>query len=71
MNADILSDRAPCSPYVNRPAARWLPARLIFDPEDGGDTFLRNFGSHTDDGATYQKMVTFGYLSHCVNATNP
>jgi hypothetical protein len=22
-------------------------ARLIFDPEDGGDTFLGNVGSHT------------------------
>jgi hypothetical protein len=30
------------------PIARWFPARVIFDPEDGGDTFLRNVGSHTD-----------------------
>jgi hypothetical protein len=30
------------------PPARWLLALLIFDLEDGGDTFLRNVGSHTD-----------------------
>jgi hypothetical protein len=30
------------------PAARWFLARLIFHFEDGGDTFLRNVGSHTD-----------------------
>jgi hypothetical protein len=28
--------------------SRWFLARLIFDPEDGGDTFLRNVGSYTD-----------------------
>jgi hypothetical protein len=27
-------------------AARWFVARLNFDPEDGGYTFLRNVGSH-------------------------
>jgi hypothetical protein len=27
--------------------SRWLLARLIFDPEDVGDTFLRNVGSCT------------------------
>jgi hypothetical protein len=26
------------------PAERWFLARRIFDPEDGGDTFLRNAG---------------------------
>jgi hypothetical protein len=25
-----------------------LLARMIFDPEDGGDTFLQNIGSNTD-----------------------
>jgi hypothetical protein len=25
---------------------RWFFARLIFDTEDGGDTFLRNVGLH-------------------------
>jgi hypothetical protein len=29
-------------------ARRWYLARLIFDPEDGGDTPLRNVSSHTD-----------------------
>jgi hypothetical protein len=28
--------------------ARWLLARLIIDPEVGGDKFLRNISSHTD-----------------------
>jgi hypothetical protein len=26
----------------------WFPTRLIFDHEDGSDTFLRNFGSDTE-----------------------
>jgi hypothetical protein len=26
------------------PAERWFNAWLIFDPEDGGDTFFRNVG---------------------------
>jgi hypothetical protein len=30
-----------------------LLARLIFNPEDGGHTFLRNVGSHTDSTAGY------------------
>jgi hypothetical protein len=34
--------------YKLLPATRWFLARLIFDPEDGGDAFLRNVGSHTD-----------------------
>jgi hypothetical protein len=29
---------------VNVGAARWFIARLIFCPEDGGDTSLRNIG---------------------------
>jgi hypothetical protein len=33
---------------------------LIFDPEDGGDTFLRNVGSYTDYTVLYpKKMATF------------
>jgi hypothetical protein len=28
---------------------------LIFDPEDGGDTFLRNVSSHTDYTALYPR----------------
>jgi hypothetical protein len=27
------------------PATRWFLDQLIFDPENGGDTFLRNIGS--------------------------
>jgi hypothetical protein len=30
------------------PATRWFLARLIFDPEDGGDTFLRNVYSQAN-----------------------
>jgi hypothetical protein len=60
MNAAIFWDISPCSPYGNRRfggiyhnhtqcrAARWFLARMIFDPEDGGDMFLRNVGSYTD-----------------------
>jgi hypothetical protein len=35
------------------PAACWLLALLIFDPEDGGDTSLRNVGSHVDYTVLY------------------
>jgi hypothetical protein len=35
--------------------ASWFLARMIFDPEDGGDTFLRNVCSHTDYTAVYLK----------------
>jgi hypothetical protein len=30
----------------NHLLARWFLARLVFDPEDGGDIFLRNVGSY-------------------------
>jgi hypothetical protein len=33
--------------------ARWFLARMIFDTEDGGDTFLRNGGSPTDYTVLY------------------
>jgi hypothetical protein len=36
-------------------AALWFFARLIFDPEDGSDTFLRNVGSHTHYTALYPR----------------
>jgi hypothetical protein len=36
-------------------ATRWFLARLIFYPEDGGNTFLRNVGSHTDYMALYPR----------------
>jgi hypothetical protein len=32
---------------------RWFLVQLIFDLEDGGDTFLRNIGSHTEYTALY------------------
>jgi hypothetical protein len=35
--------------------ARWFLARLILDPEDGDDTFLRNVGSYTDYMKLYCK----------------
>jgi hypothetical protein len=35
--------------------ARWFLARLIFDPEDGGDIFLRNVGSYTDYTVLYNR----------------
>jgi hypothetical protein len=44
------SEIAPYRPYV---------PNLVFDPEDGGDTFLRNVGSHTDYATIYQATGTF------------
>jgi hypothetical protein len=51
-------DIAPCNPYMkqrfggtylpSRLLARWFLTLLIFDPEDGSDTFLRNVCSYTD-----------------------
>jgi hypothetical protein len=32
--------------YAQPPAARWFLALLIFGPDDGSNTFLRNVGSH-------------------------
>jgi hypothetical protein len=32
---------------------------VFFYPEDGGDTLLRNFGSHDLHGATSQKTAFF------------
>jgi hypothetical protein len=36
-----------------------LLAWLIFDPEDGGDTFLRNVGSHEDYIAEYGSIHNY------------
>jgi hypothetical protein len=36
-------------------APRWFLARLIFDPEDGSNTFLRNVGSDTEHTAPYHR----------------
>jgi hypothetical protein len=57
----VFQDTAPCSQQINRRFSktyhlhlgRGFLARLIFDPEDGGDTFLRNVGSYTDYTALY------------------
>jgi hypothetical protein len=38
-------------------AAGWFLAWLIFYPEGGDDTFLRNFGSHTDYKALYSILL--------------
>jgi hypothetical protein len=35
------------------PSALWFLDRLILDPEDGGYTFFRNVGSHTDYTTLY------------------
>jgi hypothetical protein len=40
---------------------RWFPARLIFDPEDGGETFLRNVGSYTDYTVLYPRRWQFAF----------
>jgi hypothetical protein len=59
MKVAIFWDIAPYSPYITRRfggtyhlhpyasylKANWFLARLIFDPEAGGDTFLQNISS--------------------------
>jgi hypothetical protein len=41
------------------PASRWLIAGLILNPDDGGDTFLQNNGTHMELlCAISQKMAT-------------
>jgi hypothetical protein len=68
MDVAIFWDSAPCSPYSKwrfggtyrlhlqnsawPPAPSWFLARLIFDPEEGGDMFLRS-------GAISKNMATF------------
>jgi hypothetical protein len=51
MKIAIFWDIAPCSPYMNR---RFLLG-WFNDPEDGGDTFLRNVGSYTYYTALYSR----------------
>jgi hypothetical protein len=70
MNVAIFWDIAPCSPYLNQRfegtyqlhlegkkslPARCFIARLISDPEDGGDTFLRNISSNTENTELYPR----------------
>jgi hypothetical protein len=45
MKTAVLWDVAPCRSAVT--CSRWFPAFEFFYPEDGGDTFFRNVGSHT------------------------
>jgi hypothetical protein len=52
--ADSLFYLATCS--------LWFLARLIFDPEDGGDTFLRSVGSYTDYTALYLRRWQFSTI---------
>jgi hypothetical protein len=70
----------PSKPYITSITADGLFCRATyctlvsfsanFDPEDGGNTFLRNIGSHTDyDGAISQKMATF--ITTAVRTSNP
>jgi hypothetical protein len=59
----------PSAPYITvipsqssfclATCSRLFLARLIFDPEDGGDTFLRNVGSYTDYTALYPRRWQF------------
>jgi hypothetical protein len=39
--------------------SRWLFARGFFYPEDGGDTFLRNVGSHKNYKAHTSQKTAF------------
>jgi hypothetical protein len=56
MDVAIFRDIDPCSSCVNQPPnARWLLARLILDPEDIDDSFIRNVCSHTDYTALYRR----------------
>jgi hypothetical protein len=60
MKIVILWDTAPCSHdpmahSVYPPALTLVSCWLFCDPEDGGDTFLRNVGSHTDYTALYPR----------------
>jgi hypothetical protein len=50
---------------MNYAAVNWFLAYPIFDPEDGGDTFHRKVGSHTNyelHGAIFQTMATFNVI---------
>jgi hypothetical protein len=46
MKNAVFWDVVPCSSCVNRRS--WFHARRLFYHEDGGDTFLRNVGSHNN-----------------------
>jgi hypothetical protein len=56
MKSIFFWDMTPCSLWqACHLLARWF-AELFFDPEDGGDTFLRNVGyNSTDYMASYPR----------------
>jgi hypothetical protein len=43
MKSIIFRDVTPCSLFCLPPAYLLVLAEIFFDPEDGGDMFLRNF----------------------------
>jgi hypothetical protein len=56
MKSIIFWDMTPCSPLSSTHLLTRLFAELFFDPEDGGDTFLRNVGCYsTDYTASYPR----------------
>jgi hypothetical protein len=43
-------------------AISWFLVQLIFNPEDGGDLFLQNIGSHMNHVALYPRRWQHSYL---------
>jgi hypothetical protein len=66
MNVATFWDIVACSPHVNRyflaTCYSWFLSLLIFNPEDGGDTFLRNVSSHTDYTASTREPMFPSHL---------
>jgi hypothetical protein len=65
-------ERESCKGYATcchlSPAACCFLASLSFDPEDGGDTFLRNVGLRTEYTALCPRMET---LDECNLSLSP
>jgi hypothetical protein len=56
MKAAILWDIALFGPFEGTyEVALWFLVQLIFDTEDGGDTYLRNFDFYKDITTLYPK----------------
>jgi hypothetical protein len=47
----------------------WFLGRGFLYPEDGGDIFLRNVGSHRSTGTISQKTAFFKYFQSCGKET--
>jgi hypothetical protein len=73
MKSTIFSDITPYSPLEVSPASRTLPATFFqagfllasfFDPEDGGDIFVRNVGLTFNGlyGVMPQRIVLFDFI---------